>query len=995
MPKPVRKLEDVRRVLEAPATRAVAPPPMPPDAFSGVATVAQPTRELTVAELIDKARNGDLESRASLSVNVIQTGRKVTSDIRYTLEERLEAVKALGKFGITSLEIMNTECIIGTPNDIHEIKEAIRNELENYHSEKASVGIPDAITRNDTKYLRDVLGNKYVSHNQKIAALNGLEQLKDFRSILDSKIASERQKLRAVSGLETGLLLAMFYLDLTIKHNTGKNTPPVLDACREAIARLVKKESKEDLFKIVTETLRNEGEFLYSLETRKLAVDQLVSLKDDAINARFTEIIADIGRELGDYVDAALLQSHGYTAGEREADDIPRDVMDAIAERVLGPAPLTDPTARVRTGSARTEPVSDTNRRRFGVDAVDDPQDATAPDESWADFFEGTPASESPAVSAPGTTGTTGKVRLEDILSDVPAKPAGTVDFLALKRTALTSRSETEAREAIDLLAAHEREHDLEVVAGERDTELLGSPSVAKEYAGEKLDAYRAKHVVINLETASTRVDEILESMTISELVLGDDIFAVADRVVGNIQDYLEFGVRSDLTPKDALINARKLNEILGGEPEHVRAIIENAIHANRIVNGTDEQARDSCYYAIDNVRDTENAKRMSTALNARYLAAGHGGAIAEVLHRAHAKMQEIAGSKSETEAGTPVAAPVNTPITFEIYRDGRAIDTKVFTLDEIVVGRSDRAELQILDKKVSRRHALISRDTNGQVTITDLGSSYGTFVNNVKITANCHPLTDGDVIKVGNTMIRISISSALTPVLVPVARTEALTVPDRPAPSIESALARAVARAETGDVELDRIVDETNTYLDTIDLIDDNAEIVSSLRALIRRAEAIGNSEVADHIARRLSETGRADIVTSLGLVVVAATEDSGITVQMPGRGRDKRAIKETQVRPSIRRRAREVISRLEISPEMLAIPSTVAGTTVGVFGALMTPEPATYLFATLAAGSVFTGIFTVAQAASGSRRAKKVARDEATRRTSTTKTNSGGSPE
>lgn len=69
----------------------------------------------------------------------------------------------------------------------------------------------------------------------------------------------------------------------------------------------------------------------------------------------------------------------------------------------------------------------------------------------------------------------------------------------------------------------------------------------------------------------------------------------------------------------------------------------------------------------------------------------------------------------------------------------------------EIVIGRGQQADFQVLDDGVSRRHAVVSCD-GGDMYVEDQGSRNGTFVNGAPITR--HRLSDGDKIQVGSTTI-------------------------------------------------------------------------------------------------------------------------------------------------------------------------------------------------------------------------------------------------
>ncbi len=79
---------------------------------------------------------------------------------------------------------------------------------------------------------------------------------------------------------------------------------------------------------------------------------------------------------------------------------------------------------------------------------------------------------------------------------------------------------------------------------------------------------------------------------------------------------------------------------------------------------------------------------------------------------------------------------------------------------DYISVGRGKDNDLQIDDLSVSRRHAIIEKDETGKIFITDLNSSNGTFVNNVRINQKT-PITSNDHILLGKATIVIEVPEA------------------------------------------------------------------------------------------------------------------------------------------------------------------------------------------------------------------------------------------
>lgn len=61
-----------------------------------------------------------------------------------------------------------------------------------------------------------------------------------------------------------------------------------------------------------------------------------------------------------------------------------------------------------------------------------------------------------------------------------------------------------------------------------------------------------------------------------------------------------------------------------------------------------------------------------------------------------------------------------------------------IFRLDaDSVLGRDGSATIPLADEAISRRHAQIAI-TDNRVSVADLGSTNGTFVNGARITADC-----------------------------------------------------------------------------------------------------------------------------------------------------------------------------------------------------------------------------------------------------------------
>lgn len=72
----------------------------------------------------------------------------------------------------------------------------------------------------------------------------------------------------------------------------------------------------------------------------------------------------------------------------------------------------------------------------------------------------------------------------------------------------------------------------------------------------------------------------------------------------------------------------------------------------------------------------------------------------------------------------------------------------------QLVIGKSASADLVIDDPYVSGRHALVTTDGSGQVTIIDLNSTSGTFVNGERVTG-ARVLEPGDRVQFADVVAR------------------------------------------------------------------------------------------------------------------------------------------------------------------------------------------------------------------------------------------------
>jgi hypothetical protein len=95
--------------------------------------------------------------------------------------------------------------------------------------------------------------------------------------------------------------------------------------------------------------------------------------------------------------------------------------------------------------------------------------------------------------------------------------------------------------------------------------------------------------------------------------------------------------------------------------------------------------------------------------------------------------------SSEQTPAALEMVQGPGAPRHHELYRA------------ESVIGRAVDADIVINSTDLSRRHVMLKRGGSGQVTLVDLDSRNGVFLNGVKIHSAI--LHDGDSIQLGTTV--------------------------------------------------------------------------------------------------------------------------------------------------------------------------------------------------------------------------------------------------
>jgi len=86
---------------------------------------------------------------------------------------------------------------------------------------------------------------------------------------------------------------------------------------------------------------------------------------------------------------------------------------------------------------------------------------------------------------------------------------------------------------------------------------------------------------------------------------------------------------------------------------------------------------------------------------------------------------------------------------------------TFTLTAGEVTIGRDGENEIVLAENTVSRYHARLKRQSNGQFALTDLGSANGVYVNGTRVQRAI--LRSGDQIKVGDSFFRFQVSVEAT----------------------------------------------------------------------------------------------------------------------------------------------------------------------------------------------------------------------------------------
>jgi pSer/pThr/pTyr-binding forkhead associated (FHA) protein/predicted Ser/Thr protein kinase len=181
-------------------------------------------------------------------------------------------------------------------------------------------------------------------------------------------------------------------------------------------------------------------------------------------------------------------------------------------------------------------------------------------------------------------------------------------------------------------------------------------------------------------------------------------------------------------------------------------------------------------------------------------------GAVAGPRDATPAPQRRVSPPGAATDAPPPHDAPP-TAIALRVTDGPAAGSVLTVTDEELLIGRQAPGPGKLgNDIEISRRHARLTRESNGQFLIEDLGSTNGTYVNGERI-VGAQILNSGDAVEMGDTKLTVEALAApsdkvISPAGGPPAVTTFAEIPEEAvAPEAEAAL-QAVERADAALAE-------------------------------------------------------------------------------------------------------------------------------------------------------------------------------------------------
>jgi TonB family protein len=136
-------------------------------------------------------------------------------------------------------------------------------------------------------------------------------------------------------------------------------------------------------------------------------------------------------------------------------------------------------------------------------------------------------------------------------------------------------------------------------------------------------------------------------------------------------------------------------------------------------------------------------------------------------------------------------------PLTLKVFKNGTLVSSQDFSRDIIKIGRLSSAHLRLEDEKVSRVHSVIEVSADGALSIVDMGSVEGTYVNGKRVTKG--RISFGDEIRLGETTLRLENPAAVAAVNLSAAVSSVEVAPQTP---VELAPAAALVQSAAVTVE-------------------------------------------------------------------------------------------------------------------------------------------------------------------------------------------------
>ena len=133
-------------------------------------------------------------------------------------------------------------------------------------------------------------------------------------------------------------------------------------------------------------------------------------------------------------------------------------------------------------------------------------------------------------------------------------------------------------------------------------------------------------------------------------------------------------------------------------------------------------------------------------------------------------KKEASLGTYLASMPGMPDLSELDVPATpaglqsdqIAIMRKGYSARYVSIVKQTLAIGRDPSSDIEIQGEKVSRNHARIERRADGSYTITDLGSTNGTYMNEAKLLSNVpEPWLPDHIVSIGQ--FRLSIQKAVT----------------------------------------------------------------------------------------------------------------------------------------------------------------------------------------------------------------------------------------